>query len=250
MLVGVHAADPTHTLSNSVISASFSERGLCTLARSDGSQPALDIAGDDFLIELDGLPTTSATKVLSSKKASGPPSAQPGANETSLAVLWHFDELSVEVRYSLVSLDAAFVEKQLTIIDRKSKNAVHNISRITLFDNVRVARKGTTPIASTTASSHYGLGAYAVFHRFDANSGAFITAQNPYLSATTAKNGTTSLAYAPLMLFETDKASTFEIDAGLIGLTTLTGKAKQDSHTTATRRRRCCACCLNRQRVH
>ena len=54
--------------------------------------------------------------------------------------------------------------------------------------------------------------------------GVFVTAQNPYLQATTAASGATSLSYAPMMSFAHDAATAFEFDAGLIGLTTLTGE--------------------------
>jgi hypothetical protein len=131
-----------------------------------------------------------------------------------------------------------------------------------------------------TASSKYGaygLGDYAVFHRFGgattttvnsagktrqdetagggnaAAAGVLLTAQNPYLALTTDPDGATTLSYgketrlkmiilprqardkhrenskqrrisaAPLMLFSLDKAESFVIDAGLIGLTQLTG---------------------------
>ena len=96
------AAPPT--ISNAAVKAAFSARGLQTLSRTDGSH-AVAVAGDDFAIELDGAPTTAATKVFSSATATSAPTVQPGANATSFALLWTFGagELAVEVRYSLVS---------------------------------------------------------------------------------------------------------------------------------------------------
>ena len=54
--------------------------------------------------------------MLASTKATAPPTVQPGANDTTLAFLWAFGELAVEVRYSLVSAKAKFVEKQLRLL--------------------------------------------------------------------------------------------------------------------------------------
>jgi hypothetical protein len=105
---------------------------------------------------------------------------------------------------------------------------------------------GAAPTSSLTASSHYGLGAYAVFHRFGPKHGAYLTAQNPYLnvvvdaqavsslpghgqpapspdgSRTQGPMGATSLSYAPLMMSST--AASFAFDAGILGIHQLTGE--------------------------
>ena len=76
---------------------------------------------------------------------------QPGANSTSVAFLWKFDILSVEVRYSLVSSDATFVEKRLAMIPMTDMagmanmadmaGATHNVTRVTLFRQTSVTRR-------------------------------------------------------------------------------------------------------------
>jgi hypothetical protein len=115
------APDPQLTLSNAAVSATFTAGRLVSLARASAeptvdSASAITVGGDDFSIEL-LLPNggaTATTTVLSSANFSGSPELQPGANASSLALLWRFKELSVEVRYSLVSPTASFVEKQVT----------------------------------------------------------------------------------------------------------------------------------------
>jgi hypothetical protein len=117
-LLGATAApDPQLTLSNAAVSAAFTAGRLVSLARATvDSASAITVGGDDFSIEL-LLPNggaTATTTVLSSANFSGSPELQPGANASSLALLWRFKELSVQVRYSLVSPTASFVEKQVT----------------------------------------------------------------------------------------------------------------------------------------
>jgi hypothetical protein len=197
-----------HTLQNSAITAAFSGGRLVAL--SDG-KTSVTVAGDDFEIELDG------TTVLSSAESSGPPTLQPGANSSSLALCWGFNGVAIEARYSLVSPGVMFVEKVLRLLPLASSfgtGAVRNITKITLFDKTSLTSGNSSPTSSITASSKYatyGLGDYAVFHRFGTTQGVFFSAQNPYLTLVTA-NGVTSLSYSPMMLFSAN--ATFEIDAG------------------------------------
>lgn len=213
-----------HTLANGVVSAVISAAGRL-VAVSD-NKTSVTVAGDDFQIELDGAPTTASTIVLSSATFSGQPTVQPGANATSVAVRWEFKELAVEVRYSLVSATARFVEKQLRLLrpsaSSSSVKSARNITKITVFDRIALSSAGAPPTSSITASSKYGtygLGDYAVFHRFGAKQGAFLTAQNPYLATATAA-GVTTLSYGPMMVVEIATPETFAIDAGLVGLPT------------------------------
>ena len=89
------ASATQHTLHNSAVTAAFSNGRLVALS---DSKTSIAVAGDDFQIELDGAPSSSRTTVLSSAGSSVPPTLQPGANASSLAVWWEFKGLTVEVR--------------------------------------------------------------------------------------------------------------------------------------------------------
>ena len=90
----------------------------------------------------------------------------------------------------MVSAAAAFIEKQLQLhppTGSANTGVILNITRITLFDQTAVSSGDAPPTSSITASSKYsayGLGDYAVFHRFGTKQGVFISAQNPYLTLT------------------------------------------------------------------
>ena len=96
------SAHNVNTLTNSALSATISAGRLVALSDSH-TKTRVAVAGDDFSIQLDGAPVTARTTVLSSANFRGQPTLQPGANGSSLAVRWGFEELVVEVRYSLVS---------------------------------------------------------------------------------------------------------------------------------------------------
>ena len=220
LLLPVAAAQ--HTLRNDAITASFSDSRLVGVG-------SVQVAGDDFELELQpvaaALGAVQSTVLLASAAAAAKPTVQPGANATSIAFRWAFDGFSVEAQYRLVSDSAGFVEKQLRLLPPAGSDlaATFNLTRVAVFNSTAVKRTGATPASSLTASSHYGLGAYAVFHRFDAAHGAYLSCQNPYLTAVAGTGtGSTTLSYAPLMLGQGD--GSFEFDAGIIGLTNLTGE--------------------------
>lgn len=97
----------------------------------------------------------------------------PGANATAVTFKWEFSGIAVLVQYRLVSSQALFVEKQLQLEQSSDPTVLRstlNITKVVLFDHTLLANAGSTPQGggSLVASSHYGLGDYAVFHRFDA----------------------------------------------------------------------------------
>jgi hypothetical protein len=134
--------------------------------------------------------------------------------------------MAVEVRYRLVSKGSAFVEKQLVVVPLASAADIvsFNVTNVTLFAATCLTSGGAPPASGLVASSHYGLGAYAIFSRFDDSHGAFFTAQNPYLTADTGGSeiGPATLSYAPFMLGQSD--GSFAFDAGIVGLSELTGE--------------------------
>jgi hypothetical protein len=266
-----------HTLRNDALSATFSSTGLVELQwqhqhQAGGGQVA--VAGDGFELSLLVAGSDGQPRVLSPATASAPPSVLAGANATFIAFRWGFKDMDVDVRYRLVSQACTFVEKQLAIVPSSSGNTgssasgnrvaggkavvSFNVTNVSVFAATTLASKdGSAARAAgaagrgqagqgtnvVTASSHYGLGDYAVFYRFADHAGAFLSAQNPYLTAdVTLPSGgrgdgaqpaegassppssppSTTLSYAPMMLGQSD--GSFSLDAGVIGLTELTGE--------------------------
>ena len=217
------SAHATHTLRNAAVTATFSDSRLVSVGD-------VAVTGDDFVLELVQAGSDAAT-VLASAAATAAPTVQPGANATAIAFRWSFAGFTVEARYRLVSNHAEGVEKQLRLLppteDEHDGGWSHrapttfNVTRIAVINSTSLVRSGGAPVSSLVASSHYGLGAYAVFHRFDESHGAYLTCQNPYLSADVDGSSAT-LSYAPLMLTPND--GSFEIDACIIGQTNLTGE--------------------------
>ena len=216
------SAYATHTLRNAAMTATFSGSRLVSVGD-------VAVSGDDFVLELVQVGSDS-TIVLASAAATAAPTVQPGANATAIAFRWSFGGFTVEARYRLASNHAEGVEKQLSLLppagddsagSSRTDLTVYNVTRIAVINSTRLQRGGASPATSLVASSHYGLGAYAVFHRFDESHGAYLTCQNPYLSADVAATSTT-LSYAPLMLTQND--GSLEIDACIIGQTNLTGQ--------------------------
>ena len=232
LLLLFHFVPCVHTaavLSNDAIAATFSASRLTGLSSSAAQDSTFQVAvaGDDFELSL---LMAGKARVLSSVKAAGPPTLLPGANETHVAFRWDFSDvgLAVEAHYSLVSKACMFVEKQLLIVPpgglASGTHAVtFNVTGVSTFVATSLTSSGAPPTSSVTASSHYGLGDYAVFHRFAAH-GAFLTTQNPYLTVDTggSGNGPATLSYAPMMLGQSD--GSFPLDAGIVGLNTLTGE--------------------------
>jgi hypothetical protein len=149
-------------LTNSVMSATISGGRLVAPSKADNKfskAASVAVAGDDFEIELDGAPKRAGTAVISSASFPGQPTLQPGANGSSLAVRWTFKELVVEVRYSLVSSTAMFVEKQLRLLQpsglASTTAAARNVTKITLFDRTALISSNAPPASSITASSKY-----------------------------------------------------------------------------------------------
>ena len=215
------SAHPQHTLHNAALTATFSESRLVSVG-------SVAVSGDDFELELE-LPLGSATRTVLTSAAAAPPTVQPGANATFVAFRWSFPEAVIEARYRLTSDVAEGVEKHLSLLPSAGgrhrattvNNTAFNLTRIAVINSTSLMRSGAPPTSSITASSHYGLGDYAVFHRFDESHGAYLTCQNPYLSADVTSS-VTSLSYAPLMIGQADGG--FEIDACIIGQTNLTGE--------------------------
>ena len=190
-------------------------------------EAVLQVAGDDFAVSMDAV-DKSRKLVLASSQAMSAAVLQPGFNASAAVYRWRFsDNLVVQTTYRLVSDTSRFVEKTLHLLggrdsEQKSK---YNITNVTLFDATSLQFESTAPTTSLTASSHYGLGDYAVFHRFGTGShsfGAFLTAQNPYLKSTISKAGKTTISYFPQMI--DNAAGDFDFDAGIVGISTLSGE--------------------------
>ena len=198
--LGLTLAQPPparHVLENGQIYAAFGQRGLVQIepARRRAGMSPLTVAHDDFALTLSALPYSPSAKstVVSSAAATALPTLR--ANGSAVTVNWQFkkEQLAVTVVYRLVSDGAAFVEKQLLITNtgaqgvllllllppppppppllliavRSRAGAARNVTSISLFDGTSLqasdGQKLHLPSSSLTASSHYGLGDYAVF---------------------------------------------------------------------------------------
>ena len=99
LALGVPPATAPHILANDAVSATISAGRLVALRsqKTDGAT-GVEVAGDDFTIELDGAPATPSTTILSSAKSTRPPTVLPGVRHFHRPDLHHFDCIWLTVR--------------------------------------------------------------------------------------------------------------------------------------------------------
>ena len=96
------------------------------------------------------------------------------------------------------------------------------VEQVAPFAGLVLTLDGAASTGAVVVSSHYGLGDYVRFDRFE-RWGTLLTAQNPYLviSSGRVRDGVT-LAYSPAV--KLSPGATFVVDTALLGVHALTGR--------------------------
>ena len=211
--LALSAAPTTCFLDNGLIHATFGARGLTSL-ESLGVE--LDVAGDNFLLALDGSDPINS--------ASLPANATRSPNDSQCAFTFTSDSLEVTVSYELRE-GAHFLSKGLTLRHLGPPKSSRNITEAVPFAGILLSVAGAPPSISKVVSSSFGLGDYTMFLRWTRTMvGALLTAQNPYLSlsASNVSVGVASVAYSPDLMWRSD--SPLQLDQALLALYQLSGR--------------------------
>ena len=169
----------------------------------------LDVEGDAFSLSalVGAANTTGKPTTIRSADLADP--AIVHSNDTSVAFAYNcstnVNNLRCEVVYAL-PFGATSITKTVSVHvagDVGVGPVVWNVTKVVVFDGIRLSLGGSTPSSTITARSHYGLGDYALFERWGKDKGAILSAQNPYLSiapaAGKAGGGSSMVGYSPMV---------------------------------------------------
>ena len=164
------------TLSNELMEAAFSSRGLSSL-----SSPMLSVAvgRDDFALALDGENCTCSSRLAE------PTVHHMSANVVSFGYASPQQKLLINVTYELRPQSSAFISKTISLTDTSGANITRVVNSVSAMDGVALQGRGSGPTgpADTTSTSN----AVQFFRWNDTHApatrtvGAFLTAQNQFV---------------------------------------------------------------------